>query len=67
MQDDLYALSDEDLEALLESGLAANHLRITSSWRPAALAHMRATAEAARLVLSFALDDEAEPAPVFRA
>ena len=37
------------------------------TWREAVIGHLRATAEAARLVADFPLDDELEPAPVFRA
>ncbi len=37
------------------------------AWREAAVANFAAIAAAARLVLGFPLDDEAEPSPVFRA
>ena len=41
--------------------------RIDPAYRDGVKLNMHATANAARLVLEFELDDEAEPAPVFRA
>ncbi len=40
-------------------------LPLAAAWRNATIANMAATAAAAELVLTFPLDDHAEPAPVF--
>ena len=41
-------------------------IEILPEWRESVAAHLKATAGAARLVLSLPLDDNLEPAPVFR-
>jgi len=57
--------TDEDRAAALDAAIAMLGLVVAPEWRAEVLAHMKVTAEAARLVLDFALDDELEPAPVF--
>ena len=53
--------------AVLDAMAPALGLKIDPAWRGEVIAHWLATARAARLVLAFPLDDEVEPAPVFRA
>ena len=61
-------LDDETLRPLRRrDGAAAQRLAIEPAWRGDVIAHLKATAAAARLVLAFPLPDELEPAPVFRA
>ena len=57
--------SDEDRAAFLDAAIEMLGLAVAPEWRAEVLAHMKVTAEAARLVLDFPLDDELEPAPVF--
>lgn len=42
-------------------------IAIDPVWRDSVVTHLVATANAARLVLEFPLEDELDPAPVFRA
>ena len=58
---------DEALGRLLDAHLPLMGIAIEAEWRPEIVANLRATANAARLVLEFPLDDELEPAPVFQA
>lgn len=58
--------TDEDRAAALDAAIALLGLTIEPGWREAILAHMKVTGEAAQLVLEFPLEDELEPAPVFR-
>lgn len=68
MPDDLPPLpEDAALLAYLDGAVALHGIPADPAWRPEMLANMKAVANAARLVLSFPLGDEAEPAPVFRA
>ncbi|MFC7052078.1 DUF4089 domain-containing protein [Hansschlegelia quercus] len=59
-------LSDETLEAHLDAATAALGLSVAPDWRPSVLAHLKATLQAGRLVADFPLDDELDPASVFR-
>jgi hypothetical protein len=68
MPDDLPPLPDDAaLLAYLDGAAALHGIPVDPAWRGEVLANMKAVANAARLVLSFPLGDEAEPGPVFRA
>lgn len=58
--------SDEALVQMLDGTLAAYGITPEPDWRTEALANLRAVADAAHLVMSLDLGDEAEPAPVYR-
>lgn len=58
---------DEALLAYLDAATVLNGIPVDPAWRGEILANLRAIANGARAVLSFPLEDEAEPAPVFRA
>ncbi len=58
--------SDEEIGAALDAAIAQLGLVVDPAWRKDILAHMKTTGDAARLVLEFPLEDELEPAPVFR-
>jgi hypothetical protein len=51
----------------VDAAAALFGVALEPAWRAAAVANFVTTAAAARLVLDFPLDDEAEPSPVFRA
>jgi hypothetical protein len=57
---------DAALDAYIDAAPVLVGLVIDPAYRDGVKTHLRATAAAARLVLEFPLDDEAEPAPVFR-
>jgi Protein of unknown function (DUF4089) len=62
--------SDSEAEvaaAVVDAMAPALGLSVDPAWRGEVIAHWLATARAARLVLAFPLEDELEPAPVFRA
>jgi 1-carboxybiuret hydrolase subunit AtzG-like protein len=61
------APDDATLDAYIDAAPALVALTIDPAYREGVRTHLRATANAARLVLEFPLDDEAEPAPIFRA
>ena len=58
--------TDTDRAAVLDAATALLGLAIDPAWRESILAHMKITGEAAQLVLEFRLEDEVEPAPVYR-
>ena len=58
---------DEAMLAYIDGAALLNGIPVDPAWRAEILANLRAVANAARAVLSFPLEDEAEPAPVFRA
>jgi hypothetical protein len=60
-------VDDAALDACVDAAPALVGLRIDPAYRDGVKLNLRATANAARLVLEFPLDDEAEPAPLFRA
>lgn len=60
-------VDDATLEACIDAAPALVGLAIDPAYREGVKMNLRATANAARLVLEFPLEDEAEPAPVFRA
>jgi hypothetical protein len=55
------------LEAFIEAGTKALDLPLDPAWVPSIRAHLQVSLGHAASVGSFALPDEAEPAPVFRA
>ena len=68
MPDAYPPLPDDDaLGRLVDASLPLHGIAIDPAWRPEVVAHLKATANAARLVLAFELPDELEPAPVFSA
>ena len=54
-----------DSEAYMDHMARVMDLTIAPAWRPTVVGHLKATAAAAELLLSFPLDDHVEPAPVF--
>lgn len=60
-------LDDEAAGAIVDATAPMLGIAIDPAWRSAVVANLRATANAARLVLDVPLEDELEPAPVFRA
>ena len=60
-------LDDIEAGAIVDAMAPMLGIAVDPAWRGAVVANLKATAAAARLVLEFRLDDELEPAPVFRA
>jgi hypothetical protein len=58
---------DAMIEATVEAAAPLLGIEIDPDWKQAVAANLKATSDAARLVLDFPLDDELEPAAVFRA
>ena len=58
---------DAALLAYIDAATALNGIPLDPAWRGEVLANLRAIGNSARMVLSFPLEDEAEPAPVFTA
>jgi hypothetical protein len=56
-----------DLDAMIEAATAVLGLPLDPTWRAAIRAHLDVTLRHAAAVGAFALPDEADPAPVFRA
>lgn len=57
--------NDADFDRLIDDAAALTGLGIDPAYRPGVRNNLRATANAAKFVLAFELDDDAEPAPVF--
>jgi hypothetical protein len=57
---------DNQREATLNAAVGLLGLAIDPTWRSAILTHMKVTGAAAALILEFPLEDEINPAPVFR-
>jgi hypothetical protein len=55
------------LDAFVDAGAAIVGLKIDPAYRDGVKLHLNATMNAAKLVLSFDAEDDAEPGPVFRA
>jgi hypothetical protein len=55
------------LDDFIDVAARALDLPIEEAWRPAVAANLRVTLEHAAAVEAFALPDEAEPGPVFKA
>jgi hypothetical protein len=54
------------LEAFIDAGAAACGLTIDPAYMPGVKANLNAVTSTAKLVLAFEIEDDAEPAPVFR-
>jgi hypothetical protein len=61
------ALDPASLKLQLDAAIASGGLTIAPEWRASIDAHFEAIAKAAAFVMEFPLDDELDPAPVFRA
>jgi hypothetical protein len=61
------SLDDEGAIAIMDAMAPLIGLSIDPDWRDAVAGNIKVVANAARLVLDFPLEDELEPAPVFRA
>lgn len=57
----------DSIDDFVTAAAAALDLPLDPAWRAAVSAHLAVTLQHARLVDEFALADEAEPAPVFKA
>jgi hypothetical protein len=57
----------DPLDPFIAAGAKALGLAIDKSWMPAVRANLRVTLDHGAKVANFALTDEAEPAPVFKA
>jgi len=60
-------MSDNDLDAWLDSGATLLGIEVAPEWREAIRLHLGITRDLARSVMEFPLSDDADPAPVFRA
>jgi hypothetical protein len=54
------------MDAFIDAGAALNGLDIDPAYRQGVKIHLHAVTNAAKLVLAFQVEDEAEPGPVFR-
>ncbi len=60
-------LMADPLDAYIDAAARALELPIDPAWKPAIRANLEVTLRLAAQVSEFALPDEAEPAPVFKA
>jgi hypothetical protein len=60
-------MPDTSLDAFIAAAAAALGIPLEEAWRPAIKANLDVTLKHAASVAEFALPDEAEPAPVFKA
>jgi hypothetical protein len=60
-------MTRDPLDALIDAAARALSLPLEPDWKPAVAANLRVTLEHAASVEAFALPDDAEPAPVFKA
>lgn len=60
-------LDDATAGAAIDAAVALHGIPLDPAWRGDAAQNLKAIAGAFRLVAEFPLDDELEPAPVFRA
>ena len=60
-------LTPDPLDDFVAAGARALDLRIDKAWMPAVRGHLQVTLRHGALVAAFALPDDAEPAPVFKA
>ena len=56
-----------NLDDFITAASAALDLPLDPAWQPAVKANLEVTLKQAALVAEFALPDEAEPAPIFKA
>ncbi len=54
------------LESFIDAGAALNGLTVDPAYRTGVRIHLNAVTNAAKLVLAFKVEDEAEPGPVFK-
>jgi len=57
----------DPLDEFIAAGGRALDLKIDKAWMPAVRGHLQVTLRHGALVAGFALPDDAEPAPVFKA
>jgi len=57
----------DPLETYIDAAAQALGLPLDDTWKPAVKANLKVTLDHGKLVEAFALPDDAEPAPVFRA
>jgi hypothetical protein len=57
----------DPLDDFIAAGARALDLKIDKAWMPAVRGHLQVTLRLGALVAAFALPDDAEPAPVFKA
>jgi hypothetical protein len=57
----------DPLDDLIDAAARALNLPIEADWKPDVKINLQATLQRAVFVAEFALPDDAEPAPVFRA
>ena len=57
----------DPLDDLIAAGARALDLKIDKAWMPTVRGHLQVTLRHGALVAAFALPDDAEPAPVFKA
>ena len=57
----------DPLDDFIAAGARALDFEIDKAWMPAVREHLRVTLRLSALVAAFALPDDAEPAPVFKA
>jgi len=60
-------LKRDPLDDFIAAGARALDLEIDKAWMPAVRGHLQVTLRHGALVAAFALPDDAEPAPVFKA
>jgi len=58
---------NDDLDAFIAAGTRLFGIPLRPEWREAIRLHLAISLDHARAVAEFALPDEADPAPVFRA
>jgi hypothetical protein len=57
----------DPLDDFIAAGARAIDLKIDEAWMPTVRGHLQVTLRLGALVAAFALPDDAEPAPVFKA
>ncbi|HML09748.1 MAG TPA: DUF4089 domain-containing protein [Stellaceae bacterium] len=60
-------MSDQDIDAFIDSGTRLLGIPVHDEWRGAIRLHLVISLDHARNVAEFPLPDEADPAPVFTA
>jgi hypothetical protein len=60
-------MASPPLDDFIAAAAAALDLPLEPAWKPAVKANLEVTLKHAALVAEFALPDEAEPAPIFKA
>jgi hypothetical protein len=58
---------DAELGAVMDASAKSLGLKIEKSWRPQVLANLKVTMQHAARITEFALPEDIEPAPVFKA